>query len=123
MGREKSVAALTLRQRKALEHLQASARQGDTVRAYAKRRGLSESTLYQAAKELRRKGVLPPAKRSSKTDAPKWKLAVRRPRFVEVTAAPISAEPPAAWRARLPNGVVIEGTTELGSVVEALSRL
>jgi hypothetical protein len=34
-----------------------------------------------------------------------------------------SIEPPSAWRARLPNGVVIEGTGELGGVLEALHRL
>lgn len=123
MGRGKSVAALTPRQREWLEHLRACARQGETVRAYAKRLRLSEQALYQASKELRRKGVLPAPKRASKKRAAKGTGSVERRRFVEVAAAPAAREPEAAWRARLPNGVVIEGTWGLGDVVEALSRL
>ena len=117
------VAALTPRQREWLEHLRACARRGETVRAYAKRLRLSEQALYQAAKELRRKGVLPAPKRASKQGAAKGTGSAERRRFVEVAAAPAGREPAAAWRARLPNGVVIEGTRGLGDVVEALSRL
>jgi hypothetical protein len=52
---------------------------------------------------------------------------VRKPRFVEVQARPATYEPSdstsATWCARLPNGVVLEGSTDLVHVVEALAKL
>jgi hypothetical protein len=52
------------------------------------------------------------------------RAAVVPARFVEVRAIRGAAtETPSAWRARLPNGVVIEGAGELGGVLEALHRL
>ena len=122
MGKERA-SGLTPRQRERLGHLRAAARAGETVRGYAKRHGLSEQALYQATKELRRKGVRPPTGRASKPAAAP-RAAVAPARFVEVkTTRATPAEPSGAWRARLPNGVVIEGTAELGGVLEALHRL
>jgi hypothetical protein len=49
---------------------------------------------------------------------------VERARFVEVRAAqPAVLEAPPSWRARLPNGVVIEGSGALGSMLAALAGL
>ena len=114
MGRKRS-AGLTLRQREWLGHLRACARSGETMRAYAQRRRLSEHGLYQAAKDLRQRGVLAPGRR--RRPEPK------RPTFVKVSPAtsPIASS---RWRVRLPNGVVVEGIEVLEpSWLEALARL
>ncbi len=125
MSRSKADSRLTPGLRRWLSHLRRCAREGTTVRAYAKHHGLSEFALYTAARELRAKGALPAAKRAgqgrakaSGSDPP---VAARRSGFVEVLAT--EREPGAAWRARLPNGVVLEGTAELAAVVEALRQL
>jgi hypothetical protein len=118
---------LTSLQRQGLERLEACAREGLTIRAFAKRRRLSEQQLYQMAKLLRRKGVLPPATRGGRRLLPPRQLAVRKPRFVEVQATAFAAAPSssssAAWRAELPNGVVLEGSSDLDRVLEALAKL
>jgi hypothetical protein len=85
--------------------------------------GLSEHALYQAAKELRRKGVLAPSGRAAKVPAA-VRTAGTRARFVEVRATQaVPTGAPSAWRARLVNGVVIEGTGDLGGALAALARL
>jgi hypothetical protein len=119
---------LTALQRTGLERLEACAREGVTIRAYARKCRLSEQQLYQMAKVLRAKGVLPPARRGGQQARPSRRArVVRKPRFVEVRA---SADPResseasvASWRARLPNGVVLEGSTDLERVVEVLAKL
>jgi hypothetical protein len=123
MGKQRA-SGVTPRQREWLGHLRRCSSAGESVRAYAKRRGLSEHALYQAAKELRRKGVRVPSRRASRQAAARRAAAVPS-RFVEVQATrpAIAFETPSAWRARLPNGVTIEGTGELGGVLEALHRL
>jgi hypothetical protein len=114
MGRKRST-GLTARQREWLGHLRACAGSGETMRAYAKRRRLSEHGLYQAAKDLRQRGVLAPGRRRRST--------MERPTFVRVTPA-ASTIGSSAWRVRLPNGVVLEGTEILGPEwLEALARL
>jgi len=117
MGAMRSGAAnLTPRQREWLGHLQACAKSGETVRAYAQRQGFSEHGMYQAAKELRKLGVLPPAPRRSK----KGKSAA----FVKVSPAVRPRALPSPWRVRLPNGVVLEGNGALETeLLEALARL
>ena len=126
MGEGTKRSELTVLQRQGLERLEASAREGMTIRAYAKRHRLSEQQLYQMAKVLRRKGVLPAATRGGLKPAPR-RRAVRKARFVEVRAGALpraSSEAfPAAWCARLPNGVVLEGSTDLARVIEALAKL
>jgi len=116
---------LTALQRQGFERLEACAREGMTIRAYAKRDRLSEQQLYQMAKVLRLKGVLPPATRGGRR--PEAPRAVRKPRFVEVQASAVTRAPseafPAGWCARLPNGVVLEGSTDLAQVIEALAKL
>jgi hypothetical protein len=112
------LAALTPRQREWLHHLRACSREGGTLRAYAKRHGLSEYGLYEAARVLRQRGVLAPGR-------PR-RSAAKPPTFVKVTPAvstvsPIGSSP---WRVRFPNGVVLEGTDRLGTEwLEALARL
>jgi len=106
---------LTALQRQGLERLETCAREGLTIRDFARRRRLSEPQLYQLAKVLRRKGLLPPASRGGSRP---------KPRFVQVQAAEVATpEPLSTWRARLPNGVVLEGRSDLARVVEALAKL
>lgn len=117
MGR-KEAKRLTPRQREWQGHLRAAARGGETVRAYAKRHRLSEHAMYSAAKELRQRGLLPEVQRRR---APK-----ARPGFVKVSLASNtgSAGTARTWRARLPNGVVLEGTDALErELLEALAGL
>jgi transposase len=115
---------LTALQRQGLERLEACAREGVTIRAYARRRGLSEHKLYQLAKVLRRKGVLPAATRGGQQARVR---AERKPRFVEVRAKPVMRESSdaslATWRAQLRNGVVLEGRCDLGHAVALLAKL
>ncbi|MCP5057487.1 MAG: hypothetical protein GY937_12295 [bacterium] len=124
MGRSKAERNLTPTQRRWLSHLRRCAREGETVRGYAKRHRLSEYTLYTATRDLRAKGVLPPAKRGARTPRKRQRESAHPQRFIEVKAArsglPLSGSP---WRARLPNGVMLEGSSPLGPVVEALARL
>ena len=114
MGRKRS-SGLTARQQEWHRHLEACARRGETVRGYAKRHGFSESAMYQAAKDLRRLGVLPKnARRRS---------AQKKQAFVKVSAA-VHAPSSGAWRARLPNGIVLEGSEGLGpALLAALAAL
>jgi hypothetical protein len=111
----KRPADLTPRLREWLDHLRRCAESGETVRAYAKRHGLSEHGMYQATKDLRKRGVPVPSSRGPKT---------KGVAFVKV--APVVRPPalPSAWRARLPNGVVLEGRGALETdFLEALARL
>jgi hypothetical protein len=111
----KGEAALTPRQREWLRHLRACTSRGESMRGYAQRHRLSEHGLYQAAKDLRQRGVLAPAR-------PR-RAAAKRPTFVRVTPA-ASSIASSAWRVRLPNGVVLEGSDRLGAEwLEALARL
>lgn len=113
---------LTAGQHRWLRHLRKAERGGETVRGYAARHGLSEHAMYQAAKVLRAKGVLGVAARPEKRPAPAGRAA--KPRFVELKVAePARGGSAGAWRARLPNGVVIEGEGALAGALEALGRL
>ena len=127
MGQGAKRSGLTALQRAGLEQLEACAREGVTIREYARRRGLSEQKLYQLGKVLRRKGVLPRAMRGGGKTEPVRVRAVRKPRFVEVQASAVTLASPdsslSTWRALLPNGVVLEGSTDLERVVEALASL
>ena len=114
MARNRSK-GLTPRQREWRRHLEACARSGETMRGYAKRLELSESAMYQAAKDLRRRGVLPRTARS--------RSVRKESAFVKVTGA-VHVPSSGAWRARLPNGIVLEGSERLGpKLLEALAAL
>jgi hypothetical protein len=105
---------LSSRQREWLSHLKQCESSGETMKAYAKRQQLSVQAMYQAAKDLRRRGALSPAARSQ-TDG--------RASFARVSPPPSGS---AAWRVRFASGVVLEGAGSLSSesltaLVEALS--
>ncbi len=110
---------LTPSKRAWLAHLQACARSGEPLRGYAKRKGLSEHSLYQAARELRALGAWGPSASAARRSAPSA--------FVRVEA-PLRPGAESAWRIRLPNGVSLEGMSALepeglSSLVEALAAL
>ncbi len=114
----KGEAALTPRKREWLRRLRSCASRGQTMRAYAKQHGISEHALYQAAKELRGLGVRMPDSRRRRAKKPAT--------FVRVTpiASSIGSIATSAWRVRLPNGVVLEGSDRLGvDWLEELARL
>ena len=89
-------ARLSSRQSFWLEHLQACEAGGETLRAYAKRRGLSVHGLYGARRRLRLAGMAP-ARASSE----------KRVSFAKVVVQEAPAEA-ARCRVRLPNGAVME---------------
>ncbi len=93
---------LSERQRHWLKHLRTAERQGEPLKHYAKRLGLSEHSLYEAKRQLRELGVIAPA-------------AARRPvsagsaRFARVAvpeAAVVASGSP--LRVRLASGAVLE---------------
>ena len=92
---------------------------GESLKAYATRRGISVHSLYQAKKMARRHGLLPPHGKE-KTKSSRIK-APRPPQFVEATAVVSSRSPSAAWRVRFPGGEVLESNTPLD--VEVAIRL
>jgi hypothetical protein len=98
---------LTPRQRRWLEHLLACKRERTTIREYAQRRGLAVQSLYQAASELRKRGLL--ADRETTRGPAERETRRPLPRFVELRPErPVTSM--ASWRARLPNGVILEGS-------------
>ena len=126
MGEGSKRGRLTALQQQGLERLEACSRAGLSIRAYAKREGLSEQQLYQMGKVLRAKGVLAPSSRGGKSASPRVR-AERKPRFVELQARAVTRASlecaPSTWRARLPNGVMLEGNTGLQVAIEALAKL
>ena len=110
--KQRGAVELTRRQREWLTHLNRCTASGETKRAYAKRHRLSIQAMYYAAKDLRRRGALAPARRAAQTAS-----------FVRV---PTPAPTPGAWQVRFANGAVLEGANALTSesltaLVEALS--
>ncbi len=109
--------------RKRLAEIASCEDAGESLQAYATRRGISVQSLYQAKQLARQQGLLPrhrsqQAKRETKTSRTK---AVRPAQFVEATAAVSSRPSSAAWRVRFPGGEVLESNTPLD--VEAALRL
>jgi len=105
---------LSSRQREWLAHLKRCEASDETMKAYAKRHGLSVQAMYQAAKDLRRRGAFPPAARS-RANGPAS--------FVRVSAPPSATT---AWRVRFASGAMLEGSGTLSNesltaLVEALS--
>ena len=93
---------LTERQREWLNHVQAAQGNGEALTAYAKRRGLSVGSLYEAKRRLRQAGVIQAAQteNSTKTGAV---------RFVELAVHPGStAATGSSLRIQLANGTVLD---------------
>ena len=88
---------LSERQRYWLKHLRAAAEQGESLKAYARRQGLSDSSLYEAKRGLRACGLIAAARpRKGST-----------PGFVPVAVSdpvPVAA----SLRVRLSSGALLE---------------
>ena len=105
-----------------LDVIEACEQSGEPLKRYAERKGLSIHTLYQAKKELRKKGVLAPAEHPRGKARKLQRGAQHAPRFIE--AVPRRSEGAAvnpAWRLRLPTGVVFESTTPI--TADEITRL
>ncbi len=89
---------LSERQRYWLKHLRSAERKSEPLKAYAKRLGLSESSLYEAKHRLRACGVIAPA-------VPR---RVSSPGFARVAVADAGRAVPASLRVRLASGAVLE---------------
>ena len=92
------------RQRYWLKHLRTAERQGEPLKHYAKRLGLSEHSLYEAKRRLRELGVIAPA-------------AARRPgsgssagsaRFARIAVPEAAVASGSPLRVRLASGAVLE---------------
>ncbi len=106
--------------RKRLEQIEACEKSGESLKAYARRHGLSVDALYQAKKVARRQGLIAPyhhqgtgrAKGSSASSPSRFVKAIRR------TDAPGSQG--TAWRLRFSGGEVLESSTPLSTDVVRL---
>ncbi len=99
-ARERSRTAekdLSERQRFWLKHLRAAERAGEPLNTYAKRLGLSESSLYEAKRRLRACGVIAPA----------GKRRTSSPEFVRVEISE-AAKTSSSLRVRLASGALLE---------------
>ena len=84
------------------EPVRAAESRGEALTAYAKRRGLSVGSLYEAKRRLRQAGLLERATRSKSATA-------QAPGFVELAVHERPAGTTASsLRVQLPNGTVLE---------------
>jgi len=106
---------LTRKQREWLRHLRACHRSGSRVKDYAAKHGIPVQSLYQAAKRLRKRGVLEPSSR--RASVPQG--------FVKVAVGTAATDLRSAWRIRLPSGAVFESMTPLSgdALLALLERL
>ena len=93
--------ALSERQRDWLKHLRTAERQGEPLRHYAKRLGLSEYSLYEAKRRLRELGVIAPVAACRPGSAGSTRFA-----RVAVPEATVASGSP--LRVRLASGAVLE---------------
>jgi transposase len=112
MGSKKAggeAVAATLRKR--LVQVSACERAGESLKAYAARRGISVHSLYQAKKQARQRGLLPP--HGAEKSSPARSRRPQRRRFVEAISAPATPQPGYSWRLRFSSGEVLESSTAL----------
>jgi transposase len=97
--------------RKRLAQVSACERAGESLKAYAARQGISVHSLYQAKKEARQQGLLPP--HGAGNGKPVRSRRPRRSRFVEAVCAPAMPQLGYGWRLRFPGGEVFESSAPL----------
>ena len=124
MSETSSEAGLSPKLRERLRHIRACHQSGESMKSYAARRQLSIHGLYQATKDLRKLGILPPAKRSRGEAKTGSVDAAASKRFVPVRAV---RDTGATWCIRFPSGAVFESRGSLSGpeaqlVIETLSR-
>ncbi len=93
---------LSERQRHWLKHLRTAERQGEPLKHYAKRLGLSEHSLYEAKRRLRELGVIAPvaARRPSSAGSARFARVAVPEAGVGASGSPL--------RVRLASGAVLE---------------
>ena len=103
---QKTILALTDRQRYWLEHIQTCEASGKSMAEYAASQGIVVRAMYGGKKILVKKGILPTAQPA-------------RFQRVEVMEAPVSKQ----WRIGLPNGVSVafSGEVDARSLTTVLS--
>ncbi len=126
-GKSFSRVVLSATLRKRLAQVEACEKSGKSLKAYAERRGLSVDTLYQAKKEARRQGLIPPHRRVSAAGAEESSAVVGSPRFVKVVRRAEADRQAAAWQLRFPGGEVLESNSALTPdfalcLIESLGR-
>ena len=102
---QKTIPALTDRQRYWLQHIRACKDSGKTIAEYAAEQGFTARSMYGGKKTLVKKGVLPG-------------MHAARFQRVQVMEAAISNQ----WRIQLPNGVSVAfaGEVDAGSLATVL---
>lgn len=108
-------AGLTERQRYWLKHLRACEASGESVKSYATKHGLSAYALYDVRKRV--KALAQPASTPSASPVS----------FAKVRAS-IRPAREGRWKARFPNGTVLEWDAPLdaeflGSLLQSIARL
>ena len=105
--------------RERLKQIEACEKSGESLKAYARRHGLSVDALYQAKKVARCQGLIAPYHHPG-TGRAKGSSAVSPSRFVKAirrTDAPVQGT---AWRLRFASGEVLESSTPLSTDVARL---
>ena len=98
-----------------MKEIAACARRGESLKAYAQRRGQSVYPLYEAKRQARGAGVLP-SHGGGKRQPKRGRKPGSPGRFVQaVVLAPErrASAPGVVWRLRLPGGAVLESATPL----------
>jgi hypothetical protein len=124
LSKNSSEAGLTAKQREWLRHIRTCHRSGESAKTYAARHKLSVHGLYQATKDLRKLGVLPPAKRSANEAKTDSTGDASPSRFVPVRAV---RDTGATGFVRFPSGAIFASRGSLSGpevqlVIEMLSR-
>ena len=110
---------LSAKLRKRLEQIEACEKSGESLKAYARRHGLSVDALYQAKKEARRQGLIPAYRRPNTSEM--RKRSTESPsRFVKVVRRTEASAQCTAWRLRFAGGEVLESSQPLSADVAVL---
>jgi len=115
-GKKNETPGLSRTAARRLAEIEACERRGEPLKAYAKRTGQSVYALYEAKRQARHAGVLPPHRGKEQGSAI---CRTRRdaPRFVEAVVATTAPSGSVAWRLRLPSGALLESTTPLDAAL------
>ena len=115
MAKQGSTRRLTARVRKLLSEVRACEHSGETLRAYAERKGYPVRELYEAKRVARQHGLI------SKDTKHAQKGPALTPSFVQVVPRPELRPGRPTWRLQLPSGAVLESEAPLG--IEDVVRL
>jgi len=115
MAKHGSTRGLTARVRKRLSEVRACEGSGETLRAYAERKGYPVRELYEAKRVAREQGLLSKVRKRAR------KSPTVSPGFVEAVARLEERSSRPAWRIQLRSGAVLESEAPLG--IEDVVRL